>query len=199
MRWKSHVRFGGRAGETHAVKATQGAPVRPLLDAVTRYRCVDARKAEGFPVAAACDAAEVSTSAYYAWAAKAARGPCQRALDDATLLADIRRIHRGSGGTYGAPRVTRQLRREGRVVNRKKVEKMMADNGIVGHRPKRRGGLTRPDKAAPPAPDLVGRLFDPDEMDHTWVSDVTYVPTDEGWLYLPACWTWAPGGCWATA
>ena len=60
----------------------------------------------------------------------------------------------------------------------------MAVHGIVGHRPRRRRGLTKPDAATPPAPDLVGRLFDPDQPDRIWVSDLTYVPTDEGWLYL---------------
>jgi putative transposase len=60
----------------------------------------------------------------------------------------------------------------------------MATHGIVGHRPRRRRGLTRPDTATPPAPDLAGRLFAPDRPDVTWCGDITYVPTDEGWLYL---------------
>jgi putative transposase len=55
----------------------------------------------------------------------------------------------------------------------------MAAHGIVGHRPRRRRGLTKTDSATPPAPDLVGRLFDPDQPDRIWVSDRTYVPTDE--------------------
>jgi transposase InsO family protein len=69
-------------------------------------------------------------------------------------------------------------------VNHKRVERLMAVHGIVGHRPRRRRGLTKADIATPPAPDLVGRLFDPDQPDRIWVSDLTYVPTDEGWLYL---------------
>ena len=60
----------------------------------------------------------------------------------------------------------------------------MADHGLVGHRPHRRRSLTKPDTAAPPAPDLVGRLFAPDQPDRIWVSDLTYIPTDEGWLSL---------------
>ena len=60
----------------------------------------------------------------------------------------------------------------------------MAAHGIVGHRPRRRRGLTKPDTATPPAPDLLGRLFDPDQLDVAWCGDVTYIPTDEGWLYL---------------
>jgi putative transposase len=151
---------------------------------VSRYRCVDAQKAAGFPVVAACDAAGVSTSAYYAWATSAAQGPTQAEHDQAELLAEIRQIHADSGGTYGSPRVTAELWRRGRHANHKRVERLMADHGIVGHRPRRRRGLTKPDTSVPPAPDLLGRLFDPDRPDVAWCGDITYIPTDEGWLYL---------------
>jgi transposase InsO family protein len=60
----------------------------------------------------------------------------------------------------------------------------MRANGIVGRRPRRRRSLTKPDAAAAAAPDLVGRLFDPGPPDVTWVGDITYIPTDQGWLYL---------------
>jgi transposase InsO family protein len=69
-------------------------------------------------------------------------------------------------------------------VNHKRVERLMASHGIVGHRPRRRRGLTKADTSAAPAPDLVGRLFAPDQPDRIWVSDLTYIPTDQGWLYL---------------
>ena len=59
-----------------------------------------------------------------------------------------------------------------------------AAHGIVGYRPRRRRSLTRQDRAVPPAPDLLGRLFDPDQVDVAWCGDVTYIPTGEGWLYL---------------
>lgn len=125
---------------------------------MTRYRCVDARKAEGFSVTAACAAAGVSTSAYYDWAADRDQQR-QRDRDDAQLLAHIRRIHRDSGGAYGAPRVTVALWRDGRKVNHKRVERLMREHGIVGHRPKRRRSLTKQDNTAAPIPDLVGRLL----------------------------------------
>jgi transposase InsO family protein len=60
----------------------------------------------------------------------------------------------------------------------------MRREGIVGHRPRRRRSLTRRDEAAAPAPDLLGRLFDPDRPDVAWCGDITYIRTDEGWLYL---------------
>src|SRR5215211_5402883 len=149
-----------------------------------RYRCVDAQKAAGFPVVAACDAAGVSASAFYAWATRCEQGPRAAEHAQAELVAEIRTIHADSTGTYGSRRVTHELRRRGWRVNHKRVERLMAAHGIVGHRPRRRRGLTKADAAAPPAPDLVGRLFDPEQPDRIWVSDLTYIPTDEGWLYL---------------
>ena len=151
---------------------------------MSRYRCVDAQKAAGFPVAAACTAAGVTRSAYYTWTARAAHSPAERHREEARLAAEIGRIHARSGGTYGAPRVHAELGRRGWAVNHKRVERLMRAHGIVGHRPRRRRGLTRQDRAAPPAPDLLGRLFDPDQPDVAWCGDVTYIPTDEGWLYL---------------
>src|SRR6266511_4034949 len=104
--------------------------------------------------------------------------------DEASLVAEIRRIHARSKGTYGAPRVHAELGRHGWAVNHKRVEQLMRTHGIVGYRPRRRRGLTRPDTTAAPAPDLLGRLFDPERPDVAWCGDVTYIPTDEGWLYL---------------
>ena len=151
---------------------------------MSRYRCVDAQKAAGFPVAAACQAAGVSASAFYTWAARPELGPSAADRRAAALVAEIRTIHRESKGTYGSPRVHAELRRRGWVVNSKLVERLMAVHGIVGHRPRRRRGLTRPDARAVPAADLLGRLFDPDRPDVAWCGDMSYIPTDEGWLYL---------------
>jgi putative transposase len=149
-----------------------------------RYRCVDAQKAAGFPVAAACTAAGVTRSAYYAWTTSAARGPSQRQRDEASLVGAIRRIHARSRGTDAAPRVHAELRRRGWAVNHKRIERLMRTHGIVGDRPRRRRSLTKQDTTQPPAPDLLGRLFDPDQPDVAWCGDVTWIPTDEGWLYL---------------
>jgi helix-turn-helix protein len=164
---------------------------------VSRYRCVDAQKAAGFPVVAACQAAGVSTSAFYAFTAKGEQG--QRAAEhaQAELVAKIGTIHAESAGTYGSPRVTHELRRRGWRVNHKRVERLMAVHGIVGHRPRRRRGLTKADTATPPAPDLVGRRFDPDQPDRIWVSDLTYIPPMRAGCTWPACWTWPRGTWWA--
>jgi putative transposase len=162
---------------------------------VSRYRCVDAQKAAGFPVAAACQAAGVTRSAYYAFTTKR---PSERRQDEALLVGEIRRIHARAHGTYGAPRVTAELRRRGRAVNHKRVERLMRAHGIVGYRPRRRRSLTRPDTTAAPVPDLVGRLFDPDRPDVAWCGAVTWIPTDEVGCTWPASSTWPPATCSAT-
>jgi putative transposase len=152
---------------------------------VTRYRCVDARKAEDFDVTAACGAAGVSTSAYYEWAGGRTHESRRGERDDAEVLAAIREIHADSDGTYGQPRVTPELRRRyGWQVNHKRVERLMAEHGLAGHRPRTRRCLTKTDESGPPIPDLVGRLFDPDEVDRVWCGDLSYIPTAQGWLYL---------------
>jgi putative transposase len=134
-------------------------------------------------VNAACEFAGVSTSAYYAWAASR-DVPCQRDLDDAALLDVIREIHADSDGTYGEPRVTAELWSRGHQANHKRVERLMRIAGLQGHRPRRRRSLTKADERVAPAPDLVGRLFNPDQPDRIWCGDITFVHTDEGWLYL---------------
>jgi putative transposase len=143
---------------------------------VSRYRCVDAQvyaqKAAGFPVGAACAAAGVSTSAYYAWTVRRVQGPSEAERDQARLVAEIRTVHAGSDGVYGSPRVTAELRRRGWVVNRKRVQRLMAANGLVGYRPRRRRGLTKPDTSTPPASDLLGRRFAPVQPDVAWCGDV---------------------------
>ena len=162
-----------------------------------RYRCVDAQKAAGFPVVAAGTAAGVSTSAFSTWAGRWRQLPSAAQQTQAALVAEIGTIHADSAGTYGSPRVTAELRRRGWRVNHKRVERLMADHGLVGHRPHRRRSLTKPDTAAPPAPDLVGRLFAPDQPDRSWVSDLTYIPNDEAGCTWPASSTWHRGTCWA--
>jgi putative transposase len=109
---------------------------------------------------------------------------CAAAAGGSAGRRDPPRVHGRSHGTYGSPRVTHELRRRGWDVNRKRVERLLGSHGIAGWWPRRRRNLTKADTAAAPAPDLVGRLFDPDHLEVAWCGDVTYLPTDEGWLYL---------------
>src|SRR5919199_3059015 len=120
---------------------------------------------------------------YYEWlAAQPARR--QRAEAEDQLAEQIRGIHADHRGAYGSPRVAAELRRRGRPVNRKRVERVMRERGIVGHTRRRRRSLTRPDAGAAPAPDLIGRDFTAPAPGHRFVGDITYLPTEQGWLYL---------------
>ncbi|WP_157985583.1 IS3 family transposase [Microcella alkaliphila] len=117
----------------------------------------------------ACRFLKVSTSGYYDWAG---RPPSARAIADAELTTTIRRIHADSRATYGAPRVLAELRLGlGVHVSRKRVARLMRQDGLVGvsHRRKRRGW--RPDTAT--HEDLVKRQFRADEPNRLWFCDIT--------------------------
>lgn len=151
---------------------------------MTRYRWVAARKAEGFPITAACEVAKVSTTAFDDWRRRQAAGPTEAEVDEARLVAEIREIHDEFDGAYGEPRMTPELRERGWEVNHKRVERLMRVHGIVGVHKAPKVRTTIPAEDAPPVPDLVGRRFDPGRPDVTWIGDITYIPTGEGWLYL---------------
>jgi transposase InsO family protein len=120
---------------------------------------------------------------YYEWlAAQPARQ--ERAQAEEQLVAEIRAIHGENRGSYGSPRVHDELRRRGRTVNRKRVERLMRERHIVGITRRRRRSLTKPDAKAAPAPDLIGRDFTAPAPGQRLVGDITYLPTAEGWLYL---------------
>jgi putative transposase len=151
---------------------------------VTCYQWVAARKAEGFPITTACETAGVSATAYHDWRRRREAGPTETEIEEAKLVAEIRQIHRETDGTYGEPRMTVELRARGWWVNHKRVERLMCVHGIVGAHKPPKVRTTIPAENAPPLPDLVGRLFDPGRPDVTWIGDITYIPTGEGWLYL---------------
>lgn len=151
---------------------------------MSRYRCVEDQKAAGFPVTAACEANGVSTSGYYDWQARESAGPTERQLADDKLIELMREIHAASDGNYGVPRMYRELRRAGLVVNKKKVCRLMRRAGLVGrHRP-RRVRTTFPGPGTFAIPDLVRRCFCPGAPNVAWAQDITYIPTGEGWLFF---------------
>jgi putative transposase len=149
---------------------------------VIRDRCVAVRRAEGFDVVAACDAAGMSRSALYAWLG--GEGPTEREWDEARLIDQIRGIHHELTGTYGEPRMTAELAERGWLLNHKRTAWLMRDNGFAGHRLRRHRSLTKADEGAPAIPDLVGRAFQPQLLETVWCGDITYIRTGEGWLYL---------------
>jgi transposase InsO family protein len=150
---------------------------------VTVYAFVDAQKTD-FTITTLCRVCGVSTSGFYDWAARVAAGPSDSERDDAEVLERIRAAHRNSKDRYGEPRITAQLARDGVAVNNKRVERLMAANGIVGRCARKKVRTTVRDRAAALPADLVNRRFAQADLDVVWVGDATYIPTDEGWLYL---------------
>jgi transposase InsO family protein len=151
---------------------------------VTRYTCIDDQKAAGFPVSAACEAAGVSTSGYYDWAARVAAGPTDRQIAEAELVALMRQLFDDADGNYGVPRMFKALRHAGLVVNRKRVARLMRLHGMAGRFRRRKCRTTFPGPDGYHIADLVGRGFAPGKPDVAWCQDITYIPTREGWLYL---------------
>ena len=151
---------------------------------MSRYRHVSAMKAEGFPIEAACRAAEVSSSSYYEWKAKETAPPSKREVEDVCIVDEMRAIHEELDATYGSPRMTRELSRRGFCVNHKRIERLMRIHGIVAVTPRRSIRTTIRSELAPPLPDLVCGDFRPGEPNRRYCGDITYVPTGEGWLFF---------------
>jgi putative transposase len=142
------------------------------------------RTDHGVPHVISCRALGVSPSWFYKWRD---RRPTSRQQRRATLDEAVKRSFDASDGRYGSPRVLADLLEDGWRVSKKSVEASMARQGLVARPTRtRRRWLTRPDKAAPPAPDLVKRDFTAPAINHKWCGDLTEVPTDEGKLYLAA-------------
>ena len=151
---------------------------------MTRYRWVLARKAEGFPITMACRVAEVSRQAFYDWRLLTKSGPSEAEQAEDELVQQMRDIADEFDETYGSPRMTVELANQGVVVNHKRVARLMRVHGIVGVHKPAKVRTTIPAEHNPPLPDLHGRRFDPGMPDVAWVSDITYIPTGQGWLYL---------------
>lgn len=146
------------------------------------FRLIEAEKAE-HAISRLCSVLGVTRAGYYAWRQ---RRPSPRALADRELSELIGRVFVDSRETYGAPRVHAELRQgQGVCVGRKRVARLMRQLGLEGvsRRGKRRR-TTIADPAAAPAPDLVGRRFTAPRPNELWLADITYLPTQEGWLFL---------------
>jgi transposase InsO family protein len=151
---------------------------------MTRYACVDDQKAAGFPVTAACEAVEVSTSGYYDRCERDAAGPTVAQLAEAELVALMRQLFDEADGNYGVPRMYKALRKAGLGINRKRVVRLMRVHGMAGRHRRRKCRTTFPGPDGYTIPDLIGRRFAPGPPDVAWCQDITYIATREGWLYL---------------
>ncbi|MFH9669497.1 IS3 family transposase [Streptomyces globisporus] len=146
---------------------------------VNRFQCVaDLQRRHG--VKRLCSILGVSRSSFYYWR-RTATNRAARQVADIRLAARIRAVHQESYGTYGAPRITAELRQKnGEAVNHKRVARIMRASGIEGVRLRRRHRTTVPGPAAAKAPDLIGRDFTADKPNAKYVGDITYLPIEGG-------------------
>jgi transposase InsO family protein len=145
-----------------------------------RFAFILAEKAS-FPIKALCRVFEVSRQGFYAYAT---RPPSDRVRSDAKLCEAVREVFADSAERYGSPRVREALRRRGFQVGKRRVERAMRGMGLTPPRPRRHRKTTVSDVTHPVAPNELARDFEATRPDERWVTDITYVWTDEGWAYL---------------
>ena len=136
------------------------------------------------PIRSLCEALEVSSSGYYDWFNRQAR-PGPRAQENARLLQQIAQIHQDSRQTYGSPRIQVVLRQAGHAHGRHRIARLMRLQGLCGRAKGRfRVCTTDSNHDQPIAPNRLPQLPPPDAPNRVWLGDITYVATEEGWLYL---------------
>lgn len=142
-------------------------------------------QSKGMEAKVSCETLQVSRSGYYAWRS---RPMSKSGRSNEALLAEIKRIHEESRGTYGAPRITAQLKAQGITCSKNRVARLMKQAGIAGVAAKRYKVQTTDSRHDLP---IATRVFQTEDKDthpkgpnEVWASDVTYIPTEEGWLYL---------------
>ena len=145
-----------------------------------KYHFVEKNR-ERFSIESLCKMVGIARSAYYAWRK---RPLSNRAKANQGLLEHIRRIHKLSRKTYGSPRVYHALRKDGLICSQKRVARLMQYDNLKGQRRYRKVCTTDSSHALPVAENVLGRDFSAEKPDQKWVADITYIPTDEGWLYL---------------
>jgi putative transposase len=148
-----------------------------------RFRFIEDRRAD-YPVRVLCDVLGVSPAGYYAWRS---RSESRRSAANRDLVDDIKRVHRDTKGRYGSPRIHIELKAQGRGVSRGRIERLMRHHGIraIMTRP-RRVRTTDSRHGLPIAPNLLDRNFVASAPNRIWLADITYIETDQGWLYLAA-------------
>ena len=131
-----------------------------------------------------CELLGVSSSGYYGWRQKR---PSKRQREDAALAAKIAAAHRASRGTYGSPRIVEDLREEGTRTSKRRCARLMRAQGLHGKKKNRRRPRTTDSRHAQPvAPNLIAERPVPSGPNQAWRTDITYLKTAEGWLFLAA-------------
>ena len=145
-----------------------------------RFGFIHSEKA-WFPIAAMCRLLGVTRQGYYAYANSP---PSARLVEDAALCEQVRQVFDESGQRYGSPRVLRDLQRRGVSVGKRRIERIMRSLGLTPPTPRRHKVTTTRDGAHPVAVNELARDFAASRPNERWVTDITYVWTNEGWAYL---------------
>ena len=145
-----------------------------------RYICIDRRRTQ-YPVRMMCRLLQVSRSGYYAWRV---RPESRRARTDRELTELIRQIHTDSDGVYGAAKITAELNEQGYPCGRHKVARLMRLAGLKGCPKTTFKVTTQRDPKHPVADNLLEQVFTAEGPNERWASDITYIKTRQGWLYL---------------
>jgi putative transposase len=146
-----------------------------------KYAWIDGQR-KAYPLPAMCTTLAVSISGFRAW--KSGGRSNGRRLRNPQLLALIHAIHTQLKGAYGSPRMVKEIRGRGFPASKERVERLMRENGIRARHKRRYKATTDSKHALPVAPNLLERNFSPSAPNQAWSADLTYVWTDEGWLYL---------------
>jgi transposase InsO family protein len=128
-----------------------------------------------------CKILSVSRSGYYKWLK---RKPGKREIENMKLLKEIKKIHKQTDQTYGSPRMTRELRYRSYSCSRTRVARIMAKNNIYAKTKRKFKPTTDSNHKHPVSPNLLNQDFQADRFNQTWVSDITYIRTSAGWVYL---------------
>ena len=145
-----------------------------------RFAAIDSMR-EDYPVSVLCGVLEVSSSGYHEWRGRPASA---RQLANERLVSEIRVLHAESFGSYGSPRIHAAFKRQGRPIGRERIRRLMQGNSIVGRHRKRRCRTTDSNHLLPIAPNLLQQHFACEAPDTVWLADISYLPTDEGFLYF---------------
>jgi len=145
-----------------------------------RYICIDRRRNQ-YPVRMMCRVLKVSRSGYYAWRV---RPESRRATTDRELTELIRQTHADSDGVYGAAKITAELNEQGYRCGRHKVARLMRLAGLKGCPKTTFKVTTQRDPKHAVADNLLQQDFAADGPNERWASDITYISTQQGWLYL---------------
>jgi putative transposase len=146
-----------------------------------KYAWIEAQRKD-FELGELCDALAVSASGHQAWTRDGR--PERKGLTDTQMVVLLKAIHGELKGAYGSPRMVRELRARGFPASKERVERLMREHGIRARHKRRYKATTDSKHGLPVAPNVLERNFAPLAPNQTWTADITYIWTDEGWLYL---------------